>query len=311
MSLEGKRRVCLNKRTIAFIFLSCLVCLAGCGEKTPPDDNTDGTGKGSETVIHEDTESLGNLFAGEWICEISSGGFEGYCLLQFSSDNEVAVKHGPLLPDGEQGEIYEHYIGSYEASPAVDSDLSSGTITFDLSVSWWIWELGEDPDEADMAFWNERWNINGRYSYETEGDGILHLRLIEGEALVRGEERKPVEDYSFYRQSSPDNDKTPVRQPSAVPSAPIDENMSDDELVEYLTSNVEKAREMIQDWGMAALVTGETIELADAGISRLVFLGTNHADQFAREITYAISETGAIYEYDPLDDSWYLVNSSE
>ena len=73
-----------------------------------------------------------------------------------------------------------------------------------------------------------------------------------------------------------------------------------------LLDNVEKAREMVQDLGMAALVTGETIDLTDmgAGVCRLVNLGTNHPEHFVREQSFAIAEDGSIYVYDPVDDIW-------
>ena len=82
-------------------------------------------------------------------------------------------------------------------------------------------------------------------------------------------------------------------------------------LTEYLLSNVDKAHEYVHRLGMSTLVTSETEELNDAGTCILVFLGTGRDDQFVREIHYAISEDGAIYEYDIIDDTWICVYSGQ
>lgn len=85
----------------------------------------------------------------------------------------------------------------------------------------------------------------------------------------------------------------------------VSENDSDD-LVSYLIAMVDKADELVNKHGMSALVTGETVEL-DGVVCRIVILGTDHDNQFVREIYYAISYEGEIYEYDPIEDVWYLM----
>lgn len=83
-------------------------------------------------------------------------------------------------------------------------------------------------------------------------------------------------------------------------------DMSDDELIDYLLSEVMEAYEMVEEYGMFALVTGETTELE--GICRDVWLGTNDDGKFTREILYTISPGGEIYEYNPLEDRWEIRN---
>lgn len=78
-----------------------------------------------------------------------------------------------------------------------------------------------------------------------------------------------------------------------------------DDYVDYLLSTLESAREMVEVYGMAALDTGEYVEV-DGGYYRSVFLGTNHQNQFVREIHYAISDDGVILEYDPVLDEWIV-----
>jgi hypothetical protein len=81
-------------------------------------------------------------------------------------------------------------------------------------------------------------------------------------------------------------------------------------LIDFLIDNVDKAYDMVYTYGMATLVEpGETIDL-DGLVCYLVSLGTNHDDVFVKEIHYAISLTGNIYEYDGLEDCWYLVSNA-
>lgn len=83
--------------------------------------------------------------------------------------------------------------------------------------------------------------------------------------------------------------------------------MSDKELVDYLLSEVPEANKKVKVMGMTALVTGETLDLRDEHC-RYVCLGTNHKENFVREIHYYISASGKIYEYDPIGDGYNIVN---
>ena len=81
-------------------------------------------------------------------------------------------------------------------------------------------------------------------------------------------------------------------------------------MIDYLLYSVAEARELVQSLGMAALCYGEATELNGVGLCRDVFLGTNRPDQFVREIHYTIADYGDIYEYDAVDDVYYLVYSA-
>jgi len=100
--------------------------------------------------------------------------------------------------------------------------------------------------------------------------------------------------------------------PAAVRSAVTEQDAGTPQdaaadLIDYLLSKVDRARGFVYELGMSALVTGETEELEGVGVCQLVFLGTGSEDQFVKEIHYAISHDGVIYEYDPIFDVWNCV----
>jgi len=56
--------------------------------------------------------------------------------------------------------------------------------------------------------------------------------------------------------------------------------------------------------GMSMIIDGSTEEI-DGDIYYIVILGTNHEEHFVRELFYGINpETGYIYKYDVITDSW-------
>jgi hypothetical protein len=83
--------------------------------------------------------------------------------------------------------------------------------------------------------------------------------------------------------------------------------MTDDELALYVVDRVESAWEMAGR-GMSTLVTGEVSLIRFDGECRDVWLGTDHDEQFVREILYTVGPWGSIYEYDPEDDYWEQVH---
>ena len=84
------------------------------------------------------------------------------------------------------------------------------------------------------------------------------------------------------------------------------QDFTSEDLVDYLLANVEKAYELVYNHGMATLVTGEFVDL-NGFVCRMVYLGTSHDEHFVKEIHYAISPNGDIYEYDPVGDGWLLM----
>ena len=135
-------------------------------------------------------------------------GDERYATLSFSDDGEVELNVGGLADydDNEDlgYEIYEIYTGTYEIFIDETGEMTSGTMSFDLTLDWWISELGEDSDEGDLAYWDERQTIVGTYRFEA-ADGTLDLELISGQALMdEGWRGAPIETYSFWQTSFDD-----------------------------------------------------------------------------------------------------------
>jgi hypothetical protein len=85
------------------------------------------------------------------------------------------------------------------------------------------------------------------------------------------------------------------------------EGLSNEGIINYLMVKLPEARKKVQKLGIAALCTGETSVLTGVGDCRDVWLGTDRPDQFAREILYTISDIGDIYEYNPVEDVFYMV----
>ena len=77
-------------------------------------------------------------------------------------------------------------------------------------------------------------------------------------------------------------------------------------VIDILESNVYEVDEYL-NLGMSILFDGETIMLDDEEYY-VVSLGTNHEDNFVREIYYAVNVyTEQVYLYDVINDSWDIV----
>ena len=74
-------------------------------------------------------------------------------------------------------------------------------------------------------------------------------------------------------------------------------------IYEIIENDVEEIREYLNA-GMAILLTGETAVIEDEECY-LVILGTNHEDNFVREVMYAVNTiTRQVYRFDVLNDAW-------
>ena len=82
---------------------------------------------------------------------------------------------------------------------------------------------------------------------------------------------------------------------------------TEEELIEYLLSIVPEAKDLVENQGMSALVTGETTEFENATVCRDVWLGTDGEASFVREILYTIGPWGEIFQYDPIGDGWNII----
>lgn len=74
-------------------------------------------------------------------------------------------------------------------------------------------------------------------------------------------------------------------------------------IYEIIENDVGEIREYLNA-GMAILLTGETAVIEDEECY-LVILGTNHEDNFVREVMYAVNTaTRQVYRFDVLNDAW-------
>ena len=108
-----------------------------------------------------------------------------------------------LVLGWENGEIIETeqtYSGTYEVMLAENSGTESGAIAVNLDCTWWIAELGEGASEQDLAFWDERMNIEGSFYMWADGDGYLNLYNMYGDVLAyTGWLGDPIIEYSFWQ----------------------------------------------------------------------------------------------------------------
>ena len=220
--------------------------------------------------------NLKDIFEGTWISEIETGAAELYQYLTFSEDGSVTLQNINF-----EGNILDHYTGTFRFFLAEDGaeGKSSDTISFDLNL---------DTSISDV---NSPRKIKGEYRSWHDGITPFNFMLSEGDALytLNG---IPIEVHRFVMSYYGDDGLDAF-------------SMSDEEFVEYILKYTPKAREMVEDMGMSVLVTGEISYLGEhIGECRDAWVGTNHNDNFVREILFSMSRSGEIYEYDPIGDGW-------
>ena len=106
-------------------------------------------------------------------------------------------------------ELYEDYQGTYEVQIAENPDGDSpptGAISFDLDLSWWIYEAGEgELSVEDAAFWDAGLTLEGVYlSYilhDYYNEPYLQMTFFEGEGLVIYRDRTPDEYLAFFSEN--------------------------------------------------------------------------------------------------------------
>ena len=256
----------------------------------------DGEGIGEMTIFARDKAGLiyntrnlihmTGVFDDEWLFRLDREGFSEwrYCVLRLFEDGGAAFETG--LNDGFGIGDYGVYEGSYEISLAENapSGRRPGLISFDMTMT------GGDAQ-------TER--ISGAYFIQAR-DGITlelwhsdggHLAYFDGE---------PVTEFYFFRPTDSEYDFWGR-----------EDYWDDEAVISYLLEKLPDAREKTLELGMAALCDGGTTELNGVGLCRDVWLGTNHPEQFTREILYTVSGGGDIYEYDPVDDLYHLVYAAE
>jgi len=219
-----------------------------------------------------------SIFANEWIHVIGSVNEDDMeCIfVSFGADGGLSMRKG-LLHDGDS---YAFYIGHYEI-------ILSESAPVMLIELWDEWKLDmSDPDFGEPP------EMSGTYGFEADSVYFM-LFLTDGEPLHRNGDETPVTDYLFW-QLYANTEWIDIME------------LSDGELIDYLINTAEGAYERVYEWSdpLTPIVTGDMIELDDVGLCRLVYLGTDHIGHFVKEIQYAVSDSGLIYEYDPLEDIW-------
>ena len=126
---------------------------------------------------------------------------EMYIGMVLSEDGGMELEIGSSAIDGEGYDIEQTYSGSYEVFFAENGDRDPGKMVVDLKCTWWIAELGEKPDPADQAYWDERMHITGTYDFYSEGNGgSLNMKLVDGDALMHYNWRGvPITEYEFWQ----------------------------------------------------------------------------------------------------------------
>jgi SpoU rRNA methylase family enzyme len=132
-------------------------------------------------------------------------------------------------------------------------------------------------------------------------------RLPPGYEIYRAEQESGME----AAKSADEQEIPTASQPKLHQGSPggdgIDSlDFTEDELIDYLLFEVPEAYENVMDLGMSVLVTGEITQIPGEGVCRDIWLGTDEEGKFTREILYTVGETGNIYRYDPLKDTWEI-----
>jgi len=127
-------------------------------------------------------------------------GTELYLGMVLSEDGAMDLVLGMESFDGSGYEADQRYSGTYEVFLAENGNRQSGTMDVDLECTWWLAELGENPDPADKAIWDERMHINATYSFSAIGDGYLNMFLKDGQALMYTDwHGTPITKYNFWQ----------------------------------------------------------------------------------------------------------------
>jgi hypothetical protein len=252
------------------------------------------------TIVAVDTDGLRydirrpcglvNIFDGEWVWTLEGSTYSIF--ITFTENGGITLTKGWLE---EVNEIFAIYKGTYEISLAENApdNLRPGIISLDLSLEWS--EFSEPPNIRAAYF------INGSVD-----EMYMNLWISEGDLLEYHDKTAPIEYYEFWQPSL----HTGVTDDDELIDGAINiKGFSDDELIEYLLSNVPEAYERVNAMRspLEVLVPGDITEIPEEGICRNVWLVSKQNNQIELIILYTISDSGSVYEYDKAGDAWNFV----
>lgn len=262
------------------------------------ESGTSAEGIGAPTVFAEDEQGLhydirlpyrySELTAGPWICTVSDS--EGdYGLQLLLGQNGVAkFRKTRTMPVGFDAE----YTGTYILHLDEESSLGrrAGMLTLDLELASGqrLHEIMDAPE-----------SISGDFFLDSEAfEGWIGLGAGAGDPLflMDGE---PVDYCDFWM----DYEADPLPGTEMMSADFLD----NEDLIRYITRHVPEAKRNFEELGMSAMVSDERSFIPHDGLCRDVWFGTDHEEQFVRELLYAVGSAGAIYEFDVVADSWDML----
>ena len=279
--------------TIALVL--CGFAFAGCGDGQPG-----GVGQGDVNVTQPaaepdtepDTEPSGEPAGGPppspanpWYCVLQeadvSSEITGY--LRLEEDGRAAFDYGDGYGPAGMGMVM--YRGRWHTEPGKDGPGQPWSLVLDLALDCAAFEGQEGVTNTK----------NSTYAYELYGEGLI-LTYIDGDPLYfdpySGDDPPP--EYLFI-WDGPESEEFDLWK------------MSDSELSLYMRVSTNDAADYF-DLGMKALVSGDLTELPNGEVGRDVWLGTDHDENFVKEVLFAVSISGATFKYDPVTDDWSKVS---
>lgn len=146
------------------------------------------------------------------------------------------------------------------------------------------------------------------------GKGLIAKDKEKGEGN-EGEKRDKLIKDTNAKDSILEQEKSDRGESEALPIKNVDNvkipinEMSEEELVEYLVSHVSEAHGYIYGHGMVANVDGNYTELDFLNAyCRDIWIGTDMDEKFTNEFLYTISPMGQIYEFDIITNDWYCAS---
>jgi hypothetical protein len=225
------------------------------------------------------------LLKGMWHCGYQYRSSEYEMHMMFGK-NGVLKLNKSLLYSDDWGVAYT---GTYtlHLDEGMSGGLRAGMLSVDLALASGqdLVYIMDEPETIAGSFFANGGGFEGWFSlYHSDGDP---LHVAGG---------VPMESCTFwvdYASGAQDGEGTFLSS----------DFFDDEELIDYIVRNVPGARELT-DLGMSALVTGEISFMRFEGDCRDVWFGTDHPDQFVKEVLYTVGPWGAIYRYNAITDEW-------